>query len=49
LIAWATSSSNDHRSVVSACDALAELSSVVHCGADDGAERVADAAGRAAP
>jgi hypothetical protein len=39
----------DHRSVVSACDALAELSSVVHCGADDGAERVADAAGQAAP
>ena len=38
----------DYRMVVSACDALAELSSMVRCGADNHPERAANAATRSA-
>ena len=39
----------DYRMLVSACDALAELSSAIRCGADDRPERAASAVTRPAP
>ena len=39
----------DHRKVVSACDALAELSSAIRCSADDSPSRAVSAATRSAP